>query len=73
MGFAGVMGIERFEAEGNAQRIAACYEIFYATKVAEDPDIPVMPRWVFEGWLKTGWVGDPRETWLVAGDDGVAG
>jgi hypothetical protein len=28
---------------------------------------------VFEGWLKTGWVGDPRETWLVADEDGVAG
>lgn len=73
MRFAGVMGIERFEAEGDAQRIAACYEILDATMVADDPDLPVMPRQVFEGWLKTGWVGDPRETWLVADHDGVAG
>jgi GNAT superfamily N-acetyltransferase len=73
MRFAGVMGIERFEAEGDAQRIAACCEILDATMMADDPDIPVMPRQVFEGWLKTGWVGDPRETWLVADEDGVAG
>ncbi len=71
--FAGVMGIERFEAAGDARRVAACYEIFHATRVADDPDVPVMPRRVFEGWLKTGWVGDPRETWLVADEDGVAG
>jgi GNAT superfamily N-acetyltransferase len=73
MRFAGVMGIERFEAGGDARRVAACHEIFYATRVADDPDAPVMPRRVFEGWLKTGWVGDPRETWLVADEDGVAG
>ena len=66
------MGIERFEAEGGAGRVAACYEIFRATKVADDPDVPVLPRRVFQGWLKTGWVGDPRETWLVADEDGVA-
>jgi GNAT superfamily N-acetyltransferase len=73
MGFAGVVGIERFEAGGDAQQAAACYEIFHATRVADDPDVPVMPRGVFEGWLKTGWVGDPRETWLMAAEDGVAG
>jgi GNAT superfamily N-acetyltransferase len=73
MGFAEVMGIERFEAEGDPRQVAACYEIFYATRMADDPDVPVMPRRVFEGWLKTGWVGDPREIWLVADDDGVAG
>ena len=38
MRFAEVMGIERFEAEGDARRMAACYEIFYATRMAEDPD-----------------------------------
>jgi len=67
------MGIERFAAEGDARQVAACYEIFHATRVADNPDIPVMPRRVFEGWLQTGWVGDPRETWLVADKDGVAG
>ena len=73
MGFAGVVGIERFEAGGDARQVAACYEIFYATRVADDPDVPVMARGVFEGWLKTGWLGDPRETWLMADQDGVAG
>jgi len=73
MGFAGGMSIERFVAEGDAQQVAACYGIFHATRMADDPDVPVMPRRVFEGWLQTGWVGDPRETWLVADEDGVAG
>jgi GNAT superfamily N-acetyltransferase len=67
------MGIERFDVGGDAERVRDCYEIFHATRVADDPDIPVMPRRVFEGWLKTGWVGDPRETWLMADEGGVAG
>ena len=27
----------------------------------------------FSGLLQTGWIGDPRETWLLADDDGIAG
>ena len=33
-----------------------------------------MSRTVFDGWLTTGWTGEPRETWLGCGPDGsVAG
>jgi len=71
MRFAGGMGIERFGAE-DERRADACYEIFLATKAADNPDGPPMSRRAFRGWLKTGWVGDPRETWLLE-DDGIEG
>ncbi len=66
------MGIELFTA-GDARRVEACHEILRATKAADDPDMPVMPRRVFEGWLESGWVGDPRETWLLEDANGVGG
>ena len=41
---------------------------------ADDPGLPPMSRTVFDGWLTTGWTGEPRETWLGCGPDGsVAG
>ena len=73
MRFAGLWALSGSRRRGTRSGSRPAAETFYATKVAEDPDIPVMPRQVFEGWLKTGWVGDPRETWLVADEDGVAG
>ena len=66
------MGIERFAAE-DGRRADACYEIFLATRAADDPDAPPMSRRVFGGLLKTGWLGDPREAWLVRDDDGIGG
>ncbi len=66
------MGIERFGA-GDARRADACYEIFRATRAANDPDAPVMPRRVFGGWVKSGWVGDPREAWLLEDAGGIGG
>ena len=72
MRFAEGMGIERFEA-GDGKRAGACYEIFRATRLADDPDVPLMPPLVFEGWLRSGWIGDPRETWLIEDGDGIGG
>ena len=72
MRFAGSRRIERYRAE-DEPRADACHEIFRACRAADDPDGPPMERRVFAGWLKTGWVGDPRETWLLADDDGIAG
>jgi GNAT superfamily N-acetyltransferase len=66
------MGIERFGA-GDERRADACFEIFRACRAADDPDGPPMERRVFAGWLKTGWVGDPRETWLLEDDGGIEG
>jgi GNAT superfamily N-acetyltransferase len=66
------MGIERFGAE-DGRRADACYEIFCATRAADDPDVPVMPPRVFRGWLQAGFTGEPRETWLLEDADGVGG
>ena len=70
--FAGGMGIVRFGAE-DERRVDACYEIFRATRAADDPDVPVMPPRVFLGWLQTGFMGEPRETWLLEDAAGVGG
>ena len=40
--FAGGMRIEQFGAE-DGRRADACYEIFRATRMADDPEVPVMP------------------------------
>ena len=66
------MRIERFGAQ-DGRRADACYEIFRATRAVDEPDVPLMSRRVFGVLLTTGWVGDPRETWLLADDDGIAG
>jgi GNAT superfamily N-acetyltransferase len=70
--FAGGMGIERFGA-GDGKRVDACYEIFRATREADDPDAPLMPPRVFLGWLQVGFMGDPRETWLLEDAAGIGG
>ena len=72
MRFAGSMGIDRFGAE-DERRVTACHEIFLATRKADNPDEPPMTCRTFSGWLKTGWVGDPRETWLLDDDGGIQG
>jgi GNAT superfamily N-acetyltransferase len=66
------MGIERFGVE-DGRRADACYEIFRASRMADDPEVPVMPRRVFLGWLQAGFMGEPRETWLLEDAAGVGG
>jgi GNAT superfamily N-acetyltransferase len=66
------MGIERFGAE-DERRPDACYEIFRASRMADDPEIPVMPPRVFLGWLQAGFTGEPRETWLLEDAAGIGG
>jgi GNAT superfamily N-acetyltransferase len=66
------MGIERFGAQ-DGRRADACYQIFRATRAADDPDMPVMPPRIFLGWLQTGFMGEPRETWLLEDAAGVGG
>src|SRR6266704_1718291 len=72
MRFAGGMSIERFGA-GDGRRVDACYEIYRAVRAADDPGVPIMPPRVFLGWLQTGFMGDPRETWLLEDAAGVGG
>jgi RimJ/RimL family protein N-acetyltransferase len=72
--FAGQMRIERFDPETDPERVRDCFKIFRAAESADDPDGPPMSPPVFEGWLRTGWIGDPRETWFAsAADDTVVG
>jgi GNAT superfamily N-acetyltransferase len=66
------MGIVRFGA-GDGRRADACYEIFRASRTADDPEGPPISGRVFRGWLKTGWAGDPRETWSLEDDGGIGG
>jgi hypothetical protein len=72
VGFAEGMGIVRFGA-GDGRRADACYEIFRASRTADDPEGPPISGRTFRGWLKSGWVGDPRETWLLEDDSGIGG
>jgi GNAT superfamily N-acetyltransferase len=72
MGFAGGMGVERFGA-GDGKRVDACYEIYRATREADDPGVPFMPPRVLLGWLQAGFMGEPRETWLLEDAAGVGG
>ena len=66
------MGFDRFGAE-DGRRVDACHEIFRATRAADDPDVPVMPPRAFLGWLQAGFMGEPRETWLLEDEAGVGG
>jgi len=66
------VGIERFGA-GDGRRVDACYEIYRATTEADDPGTPFMPPRVFLGWLQAGFMGDPRETWLLEDAAGIGG
>lgn len=66
--------IERFAPETDPERVDDCFEILRAANLADDPDGPPMSRLAFEGWLRTGWIADPRESWFVsAADDTVDG
>jgi GNAT superfamily N-acetyltransferase/RimJ/RimL family protein N-acetyltransferase len=65
------MRIERLDPDTDPERVRDCFEVFGAVNVADDPDGPAMSRMVFEGWLRTGWIGDPRETWFVSAADGT--
>ena len=68
------MRIERFGADSDPARVRSCHDIMVAAMAADDPGLPPMARTVFDGWLTTGWTGEPRETWLGCGPDGsVAG
>jgi GNAT superfamily N-acetyltransferase/RimJ/RimL family protein N-acetyltransferase len=67
------VGIERLDAERDVGWVRECFEIFSATRSANNPDAPRMGRTVFEGWLRSGWVGDPREAWVLPGAGGGVG
>ena len=61
VGAGGCGSLEAWGSSGSGRRTGgradACYEIFRATRAADDPDVPVMPPRVFLGWLQTGFMG----------------
>jgi GNAT superfamily N-acetyltransferase len=65
------MRIERVDL-ADTGRIRACHEVYEAVLRADKAEGPWLSAKRFGGWLTVGWVGDPREVWLVT-DQAVAG
>jgi GNAT superfamily N-acetyltransferase len=62
------MHIERFDPVADTDKIRASYELYVAGKPADDPQGPLLSLPMFSGWFSLGWDQDPREAWLVPGD-----
>jgi GNAT superfamily N-acetyltransferase len=62
------MHVERFDPVADTDKIRASYELYVAGKPADDPDGPLASLPMFSGWFSVGWDQDPREGWLVPGD-----
>jgi GNAT superfamily N-acetyltransferase len=58
------MQIEQIDLAGAATR-RACHQVYVAALRAEAAVGPWLSPRRFEGWLTTGWVGNPSEAWLV--------
>ena len=67
-GLAVRMRIERSDL-ADADTIRACFQAYLAAQQVDEPDGPWFTERPFEGWLKVGWGGDPREVWVVPGPD----
>lgn len=65
----GLMKMERVEP-GDQARIRACHEIHVAANDVDSPEMPPMSLPMFAVLIGSGWVGDPRETWLAADGSG---
>ena len=55
-----------FADEGS---IRACHAAFLAAQGVDEPYEPPFGQWLFRCWLTVGWDGDPREVWLVRGQE----
>jgi RimJ/RimL family protein N-acetyltransferase len=60
--------IERFDPVTDTGKIRICHELHVAAEAVDDPEVPAasLPR--FTGWVSRGWDANPREGWLVPGD-----
>jgi GNAT superfamily N-acetyltransferase len=61
--------IERFDPVTDTEKIRVCHELYAAAALVDDPEVPPasLPR--FTGWVSRGWDANPREGWLVPGDE----
>jgi GNAT superfamily N-acetyltransferase len=69
LSFALRVRIERFDPVTDTEKIRICHELYVAAQRVDDPIIPPRPLPVFTGWVSRGWDADPREGWLVPGDE----
>jgi GNAT superfamily N-acetyltransferase len=60
--------IERFDPVTDDEKIRICHELYVAAERVDDPLVPPASLPVFTGWVSRGWDADPREGWLVPGD-----
>src|ERR1700733_11531110 len=67
-GFAWPMRIERFDSVTDTEKIRVCHDLFVAAQRVDDPHVPPASLPVFTGWVSRGWDANPREGWLVPGD-----
>jgi GNAT superfamily N-acetyltransferase len=63
------MRIERFDPVTDTEKIRVCYDLFVAAQAVDDPTVPPASLPVFTGWVSRGWDANPREGWLVPGDE----
>jgi RimJ/RimL family protein N-acetyltransferase len=61
--------IERFDPATDAEKIRICYDIYVAAHKVEEPTMPPRSLPVFAGSVSRGWDADPRQGWLVPGDE----
>jgi len=53
----------------DTEKIRICHELFVAAAPLDEPGVPPASLPVFTGWVTRGWDKDPREGWLVPGDE----
>jgi GNAT superfamily N-acetyltransferase len=61
--------IEQFDPTTDTGKIQVCHALHVACQPVDDPDVPADSLPVYTGWISRGWDADPREGWLVPGDE----
>jgi GNAT superfamily N-acetyltransferase len=69
LGFPGRVRIERFDPATDTAKIRVCHGLYVSCQAVDDPDTPAASLPVYTGWISRGWDADPREGWLVPGDE----
>jgi len=62
------MQIEQIDL-ADAATVRACHEVYVAALRADQAAGPWLSSRRFDGWFAVGWVGNPREAWLVRAAD----
>jgi RimJ/RimL family protein N-acetyltransferase len=62
------VSIERFDPVTDTGKIRVCHEMYVTASLVDDPEVPAASLPVYTGWVSRGWDANPREGWLVPGD-----